>query len=112
MQTPILVGDHLYGCTDMGIVSCFDARSGQVHYQERLETGRAGFTASPVSAGSKLYFTSENGMVYVVPAGNEFSVRAINSLGETCLATPALSAGRLYFRTRHHVIAIGNDASG
>ncbi len=109
MQTPILVGDLLFGCNDMGIVSCFDAQTGNLHYQERLETGRTGFTASPVSANGNLYYTSENGKVYVVPATNEFSVRSVNPLGETCLATPAISDGALYFRTRHHLMAIGGD---
>jgi len=111
MQTPIHVGDYLFGCYDLGIVSCFDARSGQVHYEERLERGRTGFTASPVSTNQNVYFTSEDGKVYVVPVSKTFSVRSINPLGETCLATPAISADTLFFRTRHHVIAIGNDPS-
>jgi hypothetical protein len=28
MQTPIAVDDRLYGCTDYGLVTCFDARTG------------------------------------------------------------------------------------
>ena len=109
MQTPILVGELLFGCSDLGIVSCFDAQSGKLHYEERLEKSRNGFTASPVYTNGNLYYTSENGDVYVVPATNKFSVRSINPLGETCLATPAISDGTLYFRTRHHLIAIGED---
>ena len=49
MQTPIIVGDSLYGCVDNGIVSCFDAKSGAVRYSERVGNGSEGFTASPVS---------------------------------------------------------------
>jgi outer membrane protein assembly factor BamB len=107
MQTPIVVGDNLYGCNDLGILTCFDARTGEIHYEERLEKGRTGFTASPVSANGNLYFTSENGGVFVVPATREFSITTINQLGETCLASPAISEGTLFFRTRHHLIAIG-----
>ena len=112
MQTPIIVGNHLYGCYDLGILSCFDARTGTSHYQERLERGRTGFTASPVSDGNHLYFTSENGDVYVVPATDQFSIKSINELGETCLATPAISEGVLFFRTRHHLIAVEGEKSG
>ncbi|MFT4692505.1 MAG: outer membrane protein assembly factor BamB [Limisphaerales bacterium] len=109
MQTPIVVGNNLYGCSDLGILTCFDARTGTIHYEERLEKGRSGFTASPVSANGNLYLTSENGAVFVVPATREFSITAINPLGETCLATSAISEGTLFFRTRHHLIAIGGE---
>jgi outer membrane protein assembly factor BamB len=112
MQTPTLVGDYLYGCNDMGILTCFDARTGSIHYQERLEKGRTGFTASPVSDGNHLYFTSENGAVYLVPTTDQFSITSTNELGETCLATPAISEGVLFFRTRHHLIAVGAEQSG
>ena len=112
MQTPIVVGNQLYGCHDLGILSCFDAATGTLHYQERLAKGRTGFTASPVSDGNHLYFTSENGEVYIVPARDQFSIKTVNELGETCLATPAISEGVLYFRTRHHLIAIEGEKSG
>jgi outer membrane protein assembly factor BamB len=107
MQTPILVGDFLYGCMDTGILSCFDAKSGDVKYSERLGNGAEGFTASPVSDGHNLYFTSEIGHVYVVPANGQFSVAATNTLNETCLSTAAVSEGTLFYRTRHQLLAIG-----
>jgi outer membrane protein assembly factor BamB len=107
METPIVVGDFLYGCVDNGIVSCFDAKSGAVRYSERLGNGSEGFTASPVSDGKNLYFTSEVGHVYVIPANGTFSVAATNSLNETCLSTAAVSDGTLFYRTRHELLAIG-----
>ena len=48
----------------------------------------------------------ESGEVFVVPAGPELEPYIVNDVGETCLATPAVSAGRIYFRTRHHVLAL------
>ena len=107
MQTPIVVGDSLFACLDSGIVTCFDARSGAIRYTERLTRGGEGFTASPVSDGRNLFFTSELGKVFVVPAAEKFSLSATNDLGETCMATPALSDGILFFRTREKVVAIG-----
>ncbi|MEM7199045.1 MAG: PQQ-binding-like beta-propeller repeat protein [Planctomycetota bacterium] len=109
MQTPIVYGDELYCCRDMGVLSCFDARTGERHYKKRLDAG-LGFTASGVAAAGKLYFTAEPGDVFVVAAGTEYNVLAINELGETCLATPAIAQGTLYFRTRNHLIAIGDTA--
>ncbi len=107
MQTPIIVGDALYACFDAGILSCFDARTGIIRYSERLGSGGQGFTASPVAADGKIYFTSETGNVYVIPATGSFSVLATNHMDETCMATPALSAGAVFYRTRENLIAIG-----
>jgi outer membrane protein assembly factor BamB len=108
MQTPIVVGDLLYGCADTGLVTCFDAKTGEVRYSERLSPSSEGYTASPVSDGRHLYFTSELGNVFVVPVGEKFSVVATNPLGETCLSTPAVAEGTLFFRTRSKLVAVGN----
>jgi hypothetical protein len=110
MQTPIIVGDFLYGCYDTGIVTCFEAKPGAIRYSERIGNGSEGFTASPVSDGKNLYFTSEIGNVYVIPANGNFSVTATNTLGETCLSTPAVSDGNLFYRTRHELIDIGQTS--
>ncbi len=107
MQTPIVVGDLLFACTDWGAVSCFGAMNGATNFSQRLPGGGQGFTASPVSDGRHLYFTSEQGVVFVLQATNQYSLVATNELHETCLATPAISRGTLFFRTREKVIAIG-----
>ncbi len=108
LATPIVVGKFLYTCNELGVLSCFDALTGEVRYRERIGEGRGGCTASPVSDGTHLYFPAETGTVFVVPADGEFSVVAANELGESCLVTPAISAGMLIFRTRHQLVAIKN----
>jgi outer membrane protein assembly factor BamB len=116
METPIVVGDSLYACFDTGVLSCFDAATGTIRYSERLGGGSEGFTSSPVSDGRHIYFASEVGNVFVVPADGKFSVAATNKLDETCMATPALASGTLFYRTREHLVAIGRpegaDQSG
>lgn len=107
MQTPILIRDLLFGCSDAGILTCFDAKTGALHYSERLGKGGQGFTASPVSDGQHLYLASESGQVFVVPVSEKFSVAAISELGAPCMATPAITDGALLFRTPGKLIAIG-----
>lgn len=107
LQTPIVVGDLLWGALD-SIITCFDARTGKIHYSERIGDAAQGFTASPVAAGGKLYFTGERGDVFVLPASEQFSVIATNKLGGICLSTPAISEGILFFRTTEKLIAIGS----
>jgi outer membrane protein assembly factor BamB len=107
MQTPILYGDILYVCRDNGVLSAFDATTGQRHYQKRLGNGTTGFSASAVAAAGRLYYTSEDGDVYVVKAGSTFELLATNPLGEVAMATPAISENALIFRTRGHLLSIG-----
>jgi outer membrane protein assembly factor BamB len=109
MQTPIVVGDYLYLCSDAGIVACYRAKTGQELYRERLGRGGGGFTASPVAADGRIYYTSERGEVFVVQAGPEFRVLARSELGESCMATPSLTGDGLLFRTQHHLIAVRAD---
>lgn len=106
MQTPIVVGERLYMCMDNGVMACYDAKTGEQKYRKRLGSGSTGFTASPVSAGGKLYYTSEEGDVYVLKAGDAYEELAKNSLGEPCMATPAVSEGILFFRGEKHLIAV------
>lgn len=108
MQTPIVYEDLLYVCRDNGVLSVFDAKTGQRYYQARLADGRTGFSASAVASNGRIYFTSEEGDVYVIKAGRAFEQLAVNPLGEVTMATPAISEGVLFFRTRGHLVAVGN----
>jgi hypothetical protein len=76
-------------------------------YKERLGTGNEGFTASPVASEGKIYFTSEQGKVFVVQPSATFTVLATNQMNEVCMATPAISEGTIFFRTQAHAVAVG-----
>jgi outer membrane protein assembly factor BamB len=109
MVTPIVYGDYLYNLRNNGALGVFDANTGKLMYQARLGVG-GGFSASPVATGGKLYFTSEDGDVFVLKAGPKFQLLATNQMGEVCMATPAISEGMLLFRTQGHVVAIAAAA--
>lgn len=106
MQTPLIYNDLLYACRDAGILACYDARTGDKKYRERL-AGNVGFTASPVAGDGKIFFTSEEGDVFVVKTGEKYELLGKNSLGGISMATPAISRGVIYFRTHENLIAIG-----
>jgi outer membrane protein assembly factor BamB len=105
MPSPIVYGDCLYTCNNNGLITCYDAKSGKQHYQRRIG-GRGGFTASPIAADRKLYFTSEEGGTLVVKAGPEYQLLATNPAGDVCMATPAISDGMLFLRTQHHLYGL------
>ena len=106
MQTPLVYGDELYCCKDSGVMSVFDAKTGKRHYKQRIDEG-VGFTASPVAGDGKIYFTSEEGDIHVIKTGTRYEELAVNKMGEICMATPAISEGNLFFRTKGHVVAVG-----
>lgn len=111
MQTPLIYGDLIYSCSDRGVLKVFDAKSGKMHYQQRVGNGTTGFTASPVAAGGAIYQTSEEGEVYVIAAGTEYKLLGMNKLGEITMASAAISGDTMYFRTRRHVVAIAESTS-
>lgn len=99
MPTPIVCGDHLYLCNDRGILTCYHATTGEQVYRTRVADKRGTYTASPVAADGKIYFTSEEGDIHVIRAGTEFEHLATNSMNAVCLATPAIADGMLFIRT-------------
>lgn len=103
--TPIVYGDFLYVCTDSGILTQYNAKTGEPGYRGRLGRGTA-FNASPVAADGKLYFASEDGDVFVVKAGSTFELLARNPVGEVMMATPAVTDRMLIIRGQHHVFGI------
>ena len=108
MPTPIAYDGYLYTCSNNGILTCYEAKTGKKVYRDRI-AGRGGvaFTASPVAADGKLYFASEDGDVYVVKSGANFELIAKNIVGEICMATPAISDGMIFIRGQHHVFGMG-----
>jgi outer membrane protein assembly factor BamB len=107
MSTPVVYGAYLYTCGTNGIMACYNAKTGERMYQQRLGDGGA-YTASPVAADGKIYFTSEDGDVFVVKAGPAYELLATNPIGEVCMATPAISDGVIFVRAEHDVFAIGD----
>nr|MBA3323474.1 PQQ-binding-like beta-propeller repeat protein [Pyrinomonadaceae bacterium] len=111
MPTPIVYGEHLYTCANNGILTAYDAKTGEKVYQERI-AGRGGaFTASPVAADGKLYFTSEDGEIFVIKAGPKYELLATNNMGEVCMATPAISDGTFFIRAQRHLYAIAEPSA-
>jgi outer membrane protein assembly factor BamB len=83
------------------LVSCFDASTGKALYdRERLPEGLA-FTASPWTAGGRIFCLNEDGVCYVLAAGDKFELLHTNKLADDdmCMATPALAGDRLLIRT-------------
>jgi outer membrane protein assembly factor BamB len=94
----------LYVLADNGVLSAYDAKTGENIYQQRLPTS---FSASPVAADGKLYLSSEDGDVFVVKAGRQYELISRNTMGQALMATPALAPGMLIVRAEGAIYALG-----
>lgn len=103
----LVLGDELYLLADSGVLSCLDARSGKVHYQERA-CGQS--SASPVFADGRIYLLDEQGVGVVLAPGKEFRKLAENRLGERTLASYAVTDGALFIRSEENLYRIGEPA--
>ncbi len=99
----LLVGDELYMISDNGIATCFDAKSGKVHWQQRLS---GTFSASPTFADGRIYFQNEDGETVVIAPGKEFRKLATNQIDGQTLASMAVSDGQILLRSATHLYAI------
>ncbi|MGV3485833.1 MAG: PQQ-binding-like beta-propeller repeat protein [Planctomycetaceae bacterium] len=129
--SPIAHQGHLYTVNN-DVVSCFDAKTGEQIYQERLPEviladygapsdfaagqrraggGRFGGSqySSPIIADGKLYVTLKSGLVHVLEAAPEFNVLESNWItGDNSGfdATPAVSEGQLILRSGKYLYCI------
>lgn len=99
--SPLFYEGRLYVLYDRGLVSCFEANTGKVLYdRERLPEGFA-FTSSPWATGGRVFCLNEDGVCYVLRAGDNFELLHTNKLAgdDMCMATPAFAGDRLLLRT-------------
>lgn len=102
--SPLLVGEELYIVSDIGVISCLDATTGEQHWQQRVV---GNYSASPVYADGRIYFMSEEGVTTVIAPGKEFRSLATNTLDGWTLASMAISRGSIFIRSQSHLYRIG-----
>jgi outer membrane protein assembly factor BamB len=109
MPTPLAYRGILYVLANNGVFDAYDITTGKEIYRQRLPLVGSGYSASPIAADGKIYLSNEDGEMLVIEAGATFKHLATNSMGETLMATPALSQGVMYVRGLHTLFAIGKQ---
>jgi outer membrane protein assembly factor BamB len=102
--SPLLVGDELYYVSDTGVLTCADAKSGTIVWQQRLE---GNYSASPVFADGRIYFLSEEGLTTVIAPGRTFQRLALNRLDGQTLASMAIADGAFFVRSVRFLYRVG-----
>ena len=104
LSSPLLAGEELYMVSDNGIASCLDARSGAVHWTQRLP---GSYSASPVFAEGRVYYFAQDGKTTVTRAGKQYERLAENQLDGRVLASPAFVDHTILLRTERDLYCIG-----
>ncbi|HSK64802.1 MAG TPA: PQQ-binding-like beta-propeller repeat protein [Pyrinomonadaceae bacterium] len=105
--SPVLYENKLYVVTDSGMISAFNATTGEPYYAQTRLPKAANLKASPVGANGKLYLATEDGDVIVLKMGEKFEVLATNTLqDQVFIATPVIAGGEIYLRGQHTLFAI------
>jgi outer membrane protein assembly factor BamB len=107
MCTPLVYRGLVYNVRYNGVLNVFDMKTGEKTYETRLAGATSAFTASPIANDGRVFIASEDGQVFVIAAGPEFKVLAMNEMSTPVLATPALSDGTLLIRTQDQIMAVG-----
>lgn len=102
----LLVGNELYMLADSGMLTCLDAKTGEVIYAERM---KGQYSASMLYADGNIYMTSELGSGSVVKAGREFKLLGEYDLKEKTFASPVGVDGELFIRTESQLYKFVNS---
>jgi outer membrane protein assembly factor BamB len=106
VPSPLVHEGLVYLCSEKGVLTCMEARTGNQLYEKRLHT--ALYRASPMYADGKIYLTARDGHFSVVKAGPSFELLAANELPDIFTASPAISKGRIYPRGYQTLYAISD----
>ena len=92
-SSALLQGDFLY-VFNRGYVMCYEAKTGERHFRERLPDCGS-FLASPWAAAGKIYGLDESGQTYVLKPGPRFELLAKNWIFGQFWASPAVMEVRI-----------------
>ena len=106
LSSPVVVDKHLYRLHQPGVLKCFEVETGKQVYSHRLE-GLTTTWASPVVDPSGRMFFASAGKSYVIQAGPEFKVLAVNDLGDASHPSPAVAQGMIFLVGANNIFCIG-----
>ena len=108
--SPMLYSDTLYFLEhNRGILSCFNAKTGEKYYGPKRLKGIKTVFASPVGASGRVYITSKDGLTLVIKHSPNFEVLANNLLDDSFTASPAIAGEEMYLRGHKYLYCIARD---
>ena len=109
VSSPLWYDGRVYAIKSGGLASCYDAKTGAIHYQAERINAPGDYYASAIGAGGAVYFISQNGIVTVIAAGDELKILSQNKMEEQIFSSPAVIGDTLYLRTATKLYAFRNS---
>ena len=111
MPSSLFYRGRVHFIRDGGMWTVIEPKTGKrLLDRERLGTGGQA-VASPIAANGFIYTVNESGTFAVLRAGDSLDVVAVNKLGESVHATPAIAGETLYVRSAGNLWAFGAKPS-
>jgi len=108
VSSPVVVGHEVYFVNESGIANCANISDGSILWTKRIA---GNYSASPLFADGKIYFSSHDGKTTVIAPGSEFHELAVNTLDGQLMASPVVLEESLLLRTQSHMYRIGNKSA-
>jgi outer membrane protein assembly factor BamB len=110
VPSPLLYDGLLYMLkSNNGIITVFDAKTGEMKYGPQRIEGLAEVFSSPVGAAGRVYITDRSGKTLVLKHGPTFEVLASNSVADSVDASPAVAGGEIYLRGYQFLYCISEN---
>jgi outer membrane protein assembly factor BamB len=103
-SSPVATEEYLFLASGIGIVSCFDVKTGEQYWFHEFDEG---FYSSPIVVGDLVYLIDKKGITRIFKADKQFEIVNEPALGEDAVAIPAFMPGRIYIRGEEHLYCIG-----
>lgn len=108
VPSPIAVDGKAYLVRDRGHIYCFDLKSGDERWNQKLPRESASYYASPLLAGDLMVLPREDGVVMTMRVGEDgFKLLGQNDMGERIVASPVPLGGKLLIRGEKHLFCVG-----
>jgi len=107
VPSPLLYDGLLFFCQrTSGILTCLDARTGEVHFEQHRLEGLADVYASPIGVNNRIYLAGQNGTTLVLEKATTVNILATNKLEDGFDASPAVAGNELFLRGRSNLYCI------
>lgn len=109
LSSPLAMDNLVYRLNDGGVLSCWDAKTGEKVYAERVAQLSSTW-ASPIADGNGRIYLASAGTTVVVQAGPTFKLLSSNPLGDNNHASAAVANGKIFLLGAKKLYAIGSHS--
>jgi outer membrane protein assembly factor BamB len=101
--SPVANENYLIVPTAFGLISCLDAKTGEVLWEHEFDRG---FSSSPILVNDRVYIIDVSGTMQIFRMDDDFDLLGAADLGEPVYATPAFVDDRIYLRSLNHLFCV------